>query len=156
VSSIAHPTAPKASTAAQLPTALSSLPLQPQPTSSRLLSLLGGEYLYPPTTSLALTDLSQNCGTRSSVRVFEEEGDCIVCLEMRADELIRRLISGELTNYSVVRTSPEPLHLRLPSLRPNSLAARLSSPTSHLSPTALQVPHSNLREGACRRQLRHA
>jgi hypothetical protein len=27
---------------------------------------------------------------------------------MRADELIRRLISGELTIYSVVRTSPEP------------------------------------------------
>jgi hypothetical protein len=31
-------------------------------------------------------------------------------LEMRAGELIRRLISGELTNYEVVRTSPEPLH----------------------------------------------
>jgi hypothetical protein len=45
------------------------------------------------------------------VTVFEEEGDCIVCLEMRADELMRRLISGELTNYSVVRTSPEPLHI---------------------------------------------
>jgi hypothetical protein len=28
---------------------------------------------------------------------------------MRADELMRRLISGELANYSVVRTSPEPL-----------------------------------------------
>jgi hypothetical protein len=28
---------------------------------------------------------------------------------MRADELMRRLISGELTNYSVVRTSLEPL-----------------------------------------------
>jgi hypothetical protein len=41
---------------------------------------------------------------------LEEEGNCIVCLEMRADELMRRLISGELTNYSVVRTSPEPLH----------------------------------------------
>jgi hypothetical protein len=36
--------------------------------------------------------------------------DCIVCLEMRAGELIRRLISGELTNYEVVQTSPEPLH----------------------------------------------
>jgi hypothetical protein len=43
------------------------------------------------------------------VRVFEEKGDCIVCLEIRADKLMRRLISGELTNYSVVRTSPEPL-----------------------------------------------
>jgi hypothetical protein len=32
-------------------------------------------------------------------------------LEMRADELIRRLISGKLTNYSVVRTSLEPLHV---------------------------------------------
>jgi hypothetical protein len=41
--------------------------------------------------------------------VFEEEGDCIVCLEMRADELMRRLISGELTNYRVVLTSPDPL-----------------------------------------------
>jgi hypothetical protein len=47
-----------------------------------------------------------------SVRVFEEEGDCIVCLEMRADKLMRRLISGELTIYSVVRTSPEPLQYR--------------------------------------------
>ena len=46
------------------------------------------------------------------VRVFKEEGDCIVCLEMRADELMRRLISGELTNYRVVRTSPEPLQHR--------------------------------------------
>jgi hypothetical protein len=42
-----------------------------------------------------------------SVTVFEEEGNCIVCLEMRADELMRRLISGELTNYSAVITSPE-------------------------------------------------
>jgi hypothetical protein len=49
----------------------------------------------------------------SSVRVSKEEGDCIVCLEMRADELMRHLISGELTNYRVVRTSPEPLHLQL-------------------------------------------
>jgi hypothetical protein len=48
-----------------------------------------------------------------SVTVFEEEGNCIVCLEMRADELMRRLISGELTIYSVVRTSPEPLHFHL-------------------------------------------
>jgi hypothetical protein len=46
----------------------------------------------------------------SCVRVLEEEGDCIVCLEMRADELMRRLISGELTNYRVVRTRPKPLH----------------------------------------------
>jgi hypothetical protein len=45
-----------------------------------------------------------------SVRVSKEEGDCIVCLEMRADDLMRHLISGELTNYRVVRTSPEPLH----------------------------------------------
>jgi hypothetical protein len=47
-----------------------------------------------------------------TVRVFEEEGDCIVCLEIRADELIRHLISGELANYRVVRTSPKPLHSR--------------------------------------------
>jgi hypothetical protein len=47
-----------------------------------------------------------------TVAVLEEEGNCIVCLEMRADELMRRLISGELTNYSVVRTSPEPLQIR--------------------------------------------
>jgi hypothetical protein len=47
------------------------------------------------------------------VTVFEEEGDCIVCLEIRADELIRRLILGKLTNYSVVRTSLEPLHTLL-------------------------------------------
>jgi hypothetical protein len=45
----------------------------------------------------------------TSVTVFEEEGHCVVCLEMRADELMRHLISGELTNYRVVRTSPEPL-----------------------------------------------
>ena len=44
-----------------------------------------------------------------TVTIFKEEGNCIVCLEMRADELMRRLISGELTNYSVVRTSLEPL-----------------------------------------------
>ena len=48
------------------------------------------------------------------VRVFEEEGDCILCLEIRADELMRRLISGELTKYRVVRTSPEPLQIYLP------------------------------------------
>jgi hypothetical protein len=41
---------------------------------------------------------------------MEEEGDCIVCLEMRADELMRRLISGELTNYRVVCTRLKPLH----------------------------------------------
>jgi hypothetical protein len=42
---------------------------------------------------------------------------------MRADELIRRLISGELTNYSVVRTSLEPLHNRRiqPESRSNML-----------------------------------
>jgi hypothetical protein len=44
------------------------------------------------------------------VTVSEEEGDCNVCLEMRADKLMRRLISGELTDYRVVRTSPKPLH----------------------------------------------
>jgi hypothetical protein len=44
--------------------------------------------------------------------------DCIVCLGMRAGELIRRLISGELTNYEVVRTSPEPLQYQyLSSIR---------------------------------------
>jgi hypothetical protein len=43
------------------------------------------------------------------VRVFEKEGDCIVYLEMRADDLMRHIISGEPTNYRVVRTSPEPL-----------------------------------------------
>jgi hypothetical protein len=40
-----------------------------------------------------------------------EEGDCIVCLEIRANKLIRRLILGKLTIYSVVRTSLEPLQL---------------------------------------------
>jgi hypothetical protein len=48
-----------------------------------------------------------------NVRVLKEEGDCIVCLEMRADELMRHLISGKLTNYRVVRTSPELLHSRM-------------------------------------------
>jgi hypothetical protein len=43
------------------------------------------------------------------VRVFEEEGNRNVCLEMRADKLMRHLISGKLTNYRVVGTSPEPL-----------------------------------------------
>ena len=32
---------------------------------------------------------------------YREKTDCIVCLEMRADELMRRLISGELTNYKL-------------------------------------------------------
>jgi hypothetical protein len=45
------------------------------------------------------------------VTVFEEEGNCIVCLERRTDELMRHLISGELTNYRVVHTSPEPLQI---------------------------------------------
>jgi predicted RNA-binding protein YlxR (DUF448 family) len=40
----------------------------------------------------------------SNYKEIEEERDCIVCLEMRADELMRRLVSGDLTNYSVVRT----------------------------------------------------
>jgi hypothetical protein len=44
------------------------------------------------------------------VRVLSEEENCIVCLKIRADELIGRLILGKLTNYSVVRTSLEPLH----------------------------------------------
>jgi hypothetical protein len=47
------------------------------------------------------------------VRVSSKEGNCIVCLEIRADELIRRLILGKLTNYSVVRTSLELLHTLL-------------------------------------------
>jgi hypothetical protein len=59
---------------------------------------------------VSFTDYAPGYSLLASVTVFEEEGDCIVCLEMRADELMRRLISGELTNYSVVRTSPEPLH----------------------------------------------
>jgi hypothetical protein len=45
------------------------------------------------------------------VTVLEEEGGCIVYLEVRADELMRHLISGELASYRVVRTSPEPLHV---------------------------------------------
>jgi hypothetical protein len=49
----------------------------------------------------------------SCVRLIEEEGNCIVCLEMRADELMRHLISRELTDYNVIRTSPEPLQYRL-------------------------------------------
>jgi hypothetical protein len=44
------------------------------------------------------------------VRVIGGRGTALFSLEMRAGELIRRLISGELTNYEVVRTSPEPLH----------------------------------------------
>jgi hypothetical protein len=44
------------------------------------------------------------------VTVSEEEGDCNVCLEMRADKRMRRLMSGELTDYRVVRTRPKPLH----------------------------------------------
>jgi hypothetical protein len=48
-----------------------------------------------------------------SVTVFEQEGNCVVCPEMRADELMRHLISGELTNYRVVRTIAEPLQKRL-------------------------------------------
>jgi hypothetical protein len=51
-------------------------------------------------------------GRAGDIRVLEEEGDCIVCLEMRADELMRRPISGKLTNYRVVRTRPEPLQER--------------------------------------------
>jgi hypothetical protein len=54
------------------------------------------------------------------VTVFEEEGNCIVCLEMRADELMRRLIWSELTNYGVVRTSPESLHYQTLKFLPDS------------------------------------
>jgi hypothetical protein len=32
------------------------------------------------------------------VTVFVEEGNCIFCLQMRADKLMRHLISGELTS----------------------------------------------------------
>jgi hypothetical protein len=74
--------------------------------------------------------------------------DCIVCLEMRADELMRRLISGELANYSVVRTSPEPLHhLYLPTalqcskFPPQSSALPRTSPISP-SPVAHPRPPS--------------
>jgi hypothetical protein len=56
------------------------------------------------------------------VTVLEEKGNCIVCLEMRADELMRRLISGKLTNYRVVRTTPEPLHI----CRQQQLKAKLA------------------------------
>jgi hypothetical protein len=45
------------------------------------------------------------------VAALKEEGDCIVCLEMRGNELMRRLIFSELTNYRVVRTSPELLQI---------------------------------------------
>jgi hypothetical protein len=64
----------------------------------------------------SFTGTSITLSVMSSVTVFGEEGNCIVCLEMRADELIRHLISGELANYRVVRTSPKPLHLPLPKL----------------------------------------
>jgi hypothetical protein len=43
--------------------------------------------------------------------VSEGERDCIDCLEMGADQLMKHLISGELANYRVVPTSPEPLQL---------------------------------------------
>jgi hypothetical protein len=49
----------------------------------------------------------------SCVRLIEEEGNCIFCLEMSAAELMRHLISRELTDYNVIRTSPEPLQYRL-------------------------------------------
>jgi hypothetical protein len=76
------------------------------------------EYAYEPDclcedcTGRPASDLDRRQSrSRSNVTVLEEEGNCIVCLEMRADKPIRRLISGELTIYSVVRTSPELLHL---------------------------------------------
>jgi hypothetical protein len=48
-------------------------------------------------------------GDIAVVTILEGKRGCIVYLEMRTDKLMRRIISGELTNYSVVRTSPEPL-----------------------------------------------
>jgi hypothetical protein len=70
---------------------------------------------YTATTHHPIKDRFYLCyPTGGTVAVLEEEGDCIVCLEMRANELMRRLISSELANYRVVRTSPEPLHIGLP------------------------------------------
>ena len=64
---------------------------------------------------LEMYERKTRCASCPPVTVFKEEVNCIVCLEIRADELMRRLISGELTNYNVVRTSSEPLHLCLRS-----------------------------------------
>jgi hypothetical protein len=50
--------------------------------------------------------------SQTTVTVSEEEGNFIVSLQIRADELMRHLISGELTKYRVVRTSLEPLQQR--------------------------------------------
>jgi hypothetical protein len=49
-----------------------------------------------------------------AVMAFEKEGNCIVCLEMRADKLMRHLISDELTKHRVVRTSPKSLQKQIP------------------------------------------
>jgi hypothetical protein len=38
-----------------------------------------------------------------TVTVFKEEGDCIICLGMRADKVMRHLVFGELSNYRIVR-----------------------------------------------------
>jgi hypothetical protein len=70
--------------------------------------------------------------------VSEEEGDCIVCLEMRANELMRRLKSGELTNYRVVRTSSEPLQNATGNLRHLS-DAPVADVAEHLK-TSLSAP----------------
>jgi hypothetical protein len=69
----------------------------------------------------SLTPSNSGLAHMFSVRVSEEEGNCIVCLEIRADELMRHLIPGELTNYRVVRTNPEPLHKRVYSRRESSV-----------------------------------
>jgi hypothetical protein len=86
--------------------------------------------LHPAFTSqvqcLSLhADTATHAYAPSIVTVFEEKRGCIVCLEMRADKLMRRLISGELINYSVVRTSSEPLRLStLTTVRKHPIADR--------------------------------
>jgi hypothetical protein len=64
----------------------------------------------PPRTVHALLNKREYIPWFITVRVIGGRGTALFSLEMRAGELIRRLISGELTNYEVVRTSPEPLH----------------------------------------------
>jgi hypothetical protein len=49
--------------------------------------------------------VTQTSSATVTVTIFEEEGNCIVCLDMRADKLVRHLISGELTSYRIVCTS---------------------------------------------------
>jgi hypothetical protein len=54
---------------------------------------------------------------------------------MRADELMKRLIAGELINYSVVRTSPEPLQYLLDSaVRFNNAKAGCSDAKAVVEP----------------------